>query len=316
MKFQKILQINIPEESLGKEYWQRINKLSSKRGSLPKDDPNILKELEDTDCLLVSFGLVVDKNIIYAAHNLKYIGVLATAFGKIDVEYAKSKGITVSNLPGYGTESVAEFIIAAILENIRGLEEGKRRVRNKNYSESGIPAREIKDSKFGVLGLGRIGLRVAELAQGFGAQVSYWSRNRKQDAEEKGIQYVDLGKLLSESDFISVNLAQTPETENFLNEERFRKIKKGAVVVNTAPMELVNVDALIKRLSSGNITFILDHSDEMSETDLEKLSQYPNCIIYPPIGYITDEARVAKQEMFTSNIENFVKGKPQNIVNK
>lgn len=224
MKFKKILIIGIEENNLDFAYWDRIKTSSDLIVSLPKDSPDIFKELKDVDCLLVNFGVVVSKEMIDLAVNLKYIGILATAYGKVDFNYAKSKEIVVTNLPGYSTESVAEFAVAVILENIRGLEEGKRRVRNKNYSELDISAREIKNSKFGVLGLGRIGLRVAELAQGFGAQVSYWSRNRKQDAEGKGIQYVDLDKLLSESDFISVNLAQTSETENFLNEERFQKI--------------------------------------------------------------------------------------------
>lgn len=183
MKFKKILLINIPEESLGGEYWKRINKLSSQKVSLPKDDPNVLKELKDTDCLLVSFGLVVDKEMIDAAPSLKYIGVLATAFGKIDVDYAKKKKIVVCNLAGYSTESVAEFSIAAILEAIRGLEEGKRRGRSGKYDETGIPAWEIKDKVFGVIGLGGIGRRVSEIAQGFGADVRYWSKNRKKDAE-------------------------------------------------------------------------------------------------------------------------------------
>ncbi len=315
MKFKKILIIGIDENKLDSVYWDRIKSSSDLIVSLPKDSPDIFTELKDVDCLLVNFGVMVSKQTIDLAGNLKYIGILATAYGKVDFSYAKSKGIVVTNLPGYSTESVAEFIIAVILENIRGLEEGKHRTRNKNYSESEIPAREIKDSNFGVLGLGRIGLRVAELAVGFGAQVIYWSRNRKQEAEEKGIQYTDLEKLLSESDFISINLAQTPETENFLNKDRLQKIKKGAVVVNTAAMELVDLNGLTQRLKEGDITFILDHSDEMSEADLKKLSQYQNCIIYPPIGYITNEARIAKQEMFVGNIEAFLEGKPQNTIN-
>ena len=314
MKFKKILLINIPEQSLGEEYWKRIDKLSSQRVSLPKDDPKILKELKDTECLLVSFGLVVDKNMINAAPNLKYIGVLATAFGKIDIDYAKKKKVVVCNLAGYSTESVAEFSIAAILETIRGLEEGKKRARSGKYDETGILAWEVKDKIFGVIGLGSIGRRVAEIAQGFGADTRYWSKNRKKDAEKRGIRYESLDSLIQKADFLSINLAQNKDTEGIFNKTRFDNVKEGGVIVNTAPMELVDLDGLMQRLKKGDITFILDHSDEMNEEDLKKISKFESCIVYPPMAYITKEAAINRREMFTSNIENFLKGKPQNTV--
>ena len=248
-----------------------------------------------------------------AAPNLKYIGILATAFGKVDVSYASKKGIVVCNLPGYSTESVAEFTIAAILEAIRHLEEGKRRGKIGNVSEEGISAIEIKGKVFGVLGLGNIGTRVAELALGFNADVRYWSRNKKTESEEKGIKYEELNSLIANATFLSINLAQTSDTEKILNQSRFQSLKEGAIIINTAPMELIDLGALVERLKKGDITFIFDHSDEMTEEDLMKLLPYENCIVYPPIAYVTKEAALNKQEMFTSNIESFAKGKPVNV---
>ncbi len=315
MKFKKILSINVDKNKVSPDYWERIDALTESKVVLPKDDPQIKDNLKDTDCLLVGFGVVVDKETMDSAPNLRYIGILATAFGKVDTEYAKSKGIVVCNLPGYSTESVAEFTIATILEVIRGLEEGKKRGRVGNVSEAGISAFEIKDKIFGVIGLGNIGTRVAELALGFNADVRYWSRSRKEDVEAKGIKYENLDNLVAEATFLSINLAQTPETEKILNGDRLQSLKPGAVVINTAPIELVELDALIERLKKGDITFILDHSDEMAEEDLKKLSPYQNCIIYPPMAYITKEAAINKQEMFTSNIENFLHGNPVNTVN-
>lgn len=314
MKFKKALLININEQSLGKDYWKRIDKLVEKKVFLPKDSPKISENLEDTDCLLVGFGVSVAKEDVDKSPNLKYIGVLATAFGKIDVTYAKKKGIVVCNLPGYSTESVIEFVFAVILEQIRDLEEGKRRGKILDVSFEGLHAKEIKNKVFGIMGLGNMGRRAAEIALGFDADVKYWSRNRKKDAEKRGIKYEDLDKLISESDFLSIHLAQTPETEKILNKKRISSLKKGAVVVNTTPMELVDIDALSQRLGKGDVTFILDHSDEMSKEDLKKLSKFRNCIIYPPMAFISPEAAVNKQEMFTSNLENFAKGKPQNAV--
>ncbi len=315
MKFKKILLVGIDESKLDSDYWKRLDALAERRLHLPNGSPEIKNELVETDCLLVGFGIKVDREAMDSAPNLKYIGVLATAYGKVDTEYARGKGVLVCNIPGYSTESVAEFVFAAILENIRHLEEGKRRGGAGNYSDAGISASEIKNKIFGILGLGRIGSRVAEIALGFGADVRYWSRNRKEELEQKGIKYEDEASLIPKCDFLSLNFAQTEDTEKFLNEERLEKIKGGSVIVNTAPMELVDIDALERRLERGDVTFILDHSDEMKEDDLKKLSKYKNCIIYPPIAYVSKEARIAKQEIFVKNIESFLKGFPINTVN-
>lgn len=314
-KFQKILTIGIKEFALDSPYWQRVKVLAEKTMSLAKDSPEIKEQLADTDCLLTGFGIVVDKEIIDSAPNLKYIGVLATAYGKVDVDYTKSKGISVCNIPGYATESVAEFVFAAILDHIRGVEKGKKQAREGNYSEAGFSAIEIKNKIFGILGLGRIGGRVAEIALGFGADVRYWNKDRRKEFEIKGIKYEDVDTLIPQCDFLSIHFAQVKDTENFLNKERIQKIKKGAVVTNTAPMELVDINALAERLNEGDITFILDHSDEMSQENINKLSKFTNCIIYPPIAYITEEARITKQEIFVGNIENFLKGSPTSQVN-
>ena len=315
MKFNKILLIGIDQSSLGDSYWGKIDKLTSKKVFVPRDSEDIKKELPDADCLLVNFGVPVTKDNIDRASKLKYIGTLSTAFGKVDANYARKKNIPVCNLAGYSTESVAEFTIAAVLEAIRGLETGKQRGRAGKYDESGIKAWELKNKVFGILGLGSIGRRVAELAQRFGADVRYWSKHRKKDAEKKEIKYQDADTLIPECDFISINFAQTKDTEKFLNAKRINSLKKNAVVINTAPMELVDVDALVKRLAKKDITFMFDHSDETDPKDMNKLSKYPNCIVYPPMAYITDEARIIKQEMFVSNIENFLQGKSKNVVN-
>lgn len=312
MKFQKALLINISESALDKEYWELFDELIGKRVSVSKDSPDILKELPDADCIFTGFGVLITKEMIDVASNLKYIGAYSTAYGRIDIGAAAARDIPVTNLAGYSTESVAEFTIAILLEHIRDLETGKVRARKGEYSEEGINAREIRGSVFGVIGLGHIGNRVAELAHGFGAQVKYWSHHKKD------VSYVfeEIDTLLAECDFLSLHLAEMPETDGFLDAYRIEKIKKGAVVINTAPMELVDISALENRLKKGDITFILDHSDEMSKEDLAKLSAYKNCIIYPPIAYITSEARKAKQEMFISNINNFLEGHPTGVVNQ
>ena len=315
MKFRKIITFNIKDFELDAEYWKRIDSLTEKRVNILTNRSELKKVIFDADCLLIGFSVQADKEIIDSSPQLKYIGKLGTAYGNIDTNYAASKRIVVTNIPGYSTESVAEFVFAIILDHVREIERGKQQARVGNYSESGFSATEIKDKNFGIIGLGKIGNRVGEIAHGFDANVLYWSRNRKKELETKGIKYDDVEVIISKSDFLSLHLALNKDTENFLNEERIMKIKKGAVVINTSPMELVDINALEKRLAKGDITFILDHSDEMTEENLKKLSKYENCIIYPPIAYVSKEARIEKQEIFVNNIENFLKGNTINKVN-
>lgn len=314
MKFKKALLINISEDKLDPIYWKKLDNLVEKKITLPKNSPQIQKELADTDCILTGFQIDVGKKEIDAAPNLEYVGVMATAFGKVDTNYAKKKGVVVVNIPGYATESVAELVFAVILEEMREISKAKRRGSRGNFSEVGIKATEIKDKIFGVIGLGRIGRRVAEIAKGFGADVRYWSQNRKKDLEKSGIRYRDADKLISEANIISLNLAETSETIHFLNKKRIESVKPGSLIVSTVPNTITDLVSLASRLKKGDLTFILDHADELDPKEVKVLSKYKNCIIYPPIGYISDEARIAKQEIFIGNMEAFLAGKPQNTV--
>lgn len=304
-KFKKILVTGFNKSNLDENVWARINKLTNIVVSKPS---------KDVDCLFSRFNKV-DKELIDTLPNLRYIGLLATGTGTVDLNYAKRKKIVVCNIPGYATESVAEWVFGLILEHLRNLERAKQVARKGDFSGNRFSATEIRGKKFGVIGLGRIGGRVAEIASGFGARVCYWSRNRKSGMETKGIRFEQLDTLVSTCDFISLHLLYTKDTEVILGEKQINSFRKGAIVINVAPMELVNIPSLEKRLKRGNITFILDHPDEMNPKDLEKISQYKNCIIYPPIGYVSKEGRALKQDIFISNIENFLKGKPTNKVN-
>lgn len=304
MKLQKILVTGFYRSGLDENIWKRIQKSA---------DKIVFKPEADVDCLFSKFNKV-DKKFIDSFPQLKYIGLLATGFGTVDIAYAKSKKIVVSNIPGYATESVAEFVFGLILEHIHDLEKAKLAGRQGDYSGNGFSAYEIKGKQFGVIGLGRIGSRVAEIALGFGAKVSYWSKNRKKEMEKKGMEYEPINRLISKCDFLSLHLSKVKEAEGILNEKRMNSIKKGAVVINVAPMELIDLSALENRLKKGDMTFIFDHPDEMEKKDVNRITRFSNCIVYPPIGFVTKEARVLKQNIFVSNIENFLKGKPTNRV--
>ena len=258
--------------------------------------------------------MTVDKKVIDAARNLKYVGICATGYGRIDIKHAASKRVTVCNVPGYATESVAEFVFAMLLEHLREIERAKQQVTKNIYSEAGFTGTQIKDKVFGVVGLGRIGQRVAKIAsQGFEAKTIYWSRQKK--TKFGGIKYRPLERIIKESDIISLHLTINKETEKIINKKLINSIKPRAIIINTAPMELIDLRALESRLGKGDITFILDHSDEMTPEDIKRLKEFKNCIIYPPIGFTSLEATKLKKEIFVNNVENFIKRKIINKVN-
>src|SRR3989344_5583374 len=312
MKFKKAVLIKIADTHFDPKYWDKINVLVEKIVSLAIDDPKLKDELKDCDCLLLGFQVPVGEDILAAAPNLKYIGILATAYGTVDFTAAAKRNIPVCNLGGYSTESVAEFTIAAILHEVRNIEEGLKRAQSGNYSFEGIRARELKNSNFGVIGLGNIGNRVAELAAGFGANVSYWSRAKK----DSPFKYQTLEELLSSCTYISVNVAEAKETIGLLNAKNLPLIKPDSVLISTVPPPIINTAALVARLSKNAITFLFDHPDEMPKEELVKLTKLKNCVVYPPIAFLSDEARIAKQEIFISNMTEFLEGKtPKNKVN-
>lgn len=316
MKFKKILLLNYTGKELEKSYWDRVDKLCEEKIIFAADGPTLSNQLKNTDCLLVKLGAKVGKEIMDKAPKLKYIGMLGTGVGGIDLVYAKKKKITVCNITDYATEGVAEFTFGVIIDYLRELERAKHQARKADYSEASFfTGTEIKGKNFGVIGLGNIGSRVAEIAKAFGAKVSYWSRSRKKKLEKIGIKYKTINDLLKSSDIITINLSLNPQTNNFLNKERVKLIKKGALLVNTSPMELIDSKALALRLKNKNISFILDHSDEMTKEQLDLVKPYKNCVIYPPLGYTTQEATALKKGIFVGNLENFLEGKPTNKVN-
>ncbi|MCR4301367.1 MAG: NAD(P)-binding domain-containing protein [Sulfuricaulis sp.] len=314
MKFKKIVMLSYVQSNFSEQAGQRLARLGEEIRALPEDSTEIAHHIADADCLVVETGIYVDQTIINAAPRLKYIGVFGSGYGRVDVQYAASRGITVCNTPGYSTEGVAEFVFGVILEHIREIERAKSRARDGHYSGFGYRGKELKDKKFGIIGLGRIGGRIAEIAsKGFGADVSYWSRNRKPDTEKTGVRFAEISEVLSSSDILSINLPHVPATEKFINTDRIALIKPGAVIVHLAPVEVIDLDGLETRLKRADVTFILDHSDELSPDQANRLARHRHCVMYPAIACITQEAKQAKLAMFFENIENYLDGNPPSM---
>ena len=313
MKLQKIICIGFGGQELEDNYWKELDALAEKW--VIADEATAIAEHSNADAVLLKLGAKFGKDLIDKFPDLKYIGMLGTGYGGIDTEYAGSKSITVTNIADYATQAVAEFTFGILIEWCRGVARALGLAGDGTYEDDEHPGMEIKGKKFGVIGLGNIGRRTAELAQAFGSDVSYWSRTRKKDTDAKGIKYQELDDLLADSDIITLNLALNPETEGIINGDRIQKIKQSAIFINPSPMELIDFDAMVARLKQEDLVFILDHSDEMTEEQLKELKTIARCKIYPAIGYLTREASALKKRIYIDNIKNYLDGKPTNKVN-
>lgn len=310
MKLQKIICLDFSGSELEQKYWEELDDFAESCVLITQED---IPNNNEAEILLVKLGVKINKEIIDQLPSLQYIGMLGTGYGGIDTDYASKRGITVTNIADYATQSVAEFTFGILLEYLRDIAKAKHQAKAGNYSDE-FTGGEIRGKKFGIIGLGDIGMRTAKLAQAFGAEVFYWSRNRKTEAESKGIIYCELDKLIANSDIITLNLALNPDTEGLINIERINSIKNHAIFINPSPMELVNFNGLIERLRRNDIIFILDHSDEMSEEQLRILQPMDNAIVYPAIAYLSREAGELKKRIYIDNIKNYLSGTPTNKV--
>lgn len=313
MKLQKIVCLGFSGSELEDSHWKELDDLTANRALVANEAG--LDSSTDSDGLLVKLGAKVSKELIDKLPDLKYIGMLGTGYGGIDTAYAASKGITVTNIADYATEGVAEFTFGILIEWCRGISRALGLAWDGVYEDDEHPGMEIKGKKFGVIGLGDIGMRTAELAQAFGCDISYWSRTRKEGAEAKGIKYKDLDDLLADSDIITLNLALNPETEGIINADRIAKLKDQAIFINPSPMELVDFASLVERLKKQEIVFMLDHSDEMTKEQLETLKPLNTCKVYPAIAYLTREASQLKKRIYIDNLKSYLDGKSMNKVN-
>jgi len=209
----------------------------------------ILNKIKNTEILCVFVWSQVDERVINKLPNLKFISTMSTGFDHIDLRACKDKKIKVSNVPFYGDNTVAEHTFALILALTRKLPESIERTRQGNFTLDGLQGIDLKGKTIGIIGLGHIGSKVAEIANGFGMKII--ACDPKQDLKLKKklkIQYKDLNHLLSNSDVISLHAPYSKETHHLINKTNISKIKKGALLINTSRGGLVDSEALIMAL--------------------------------------------------------------------
>ena len=252
--------------------------------------------------------------------SLKYIGVLATGYNVVDLQVAHERGIIVTNVPAYSTESVAQMVFAHLLTATNHTERYAMENRQGRWSNSpdfcyyDAPIRELSGKTFGIVGLGHIGSRVAQIALAFGMKVKALT-SKPAEALPDGIQKTDLKELLHTSDVISLHCPLTPGTHHLINAETIGWMNPEAILINTGRGPLVDDHALAAALESGRIkAYCADvMTEEPPKTD-NPLVKVPNAYITPHIAWATLEARQRLIQVATENVRAFISGHPQNVV--
>lgn len=285
------------------------------------DQKEILSRIGDARIVLTN-KTPINEEIIKSAPNLEYIGVLATGYNVIDVAAAVKAGISVTNIPSYGTQAVAQFTFALLLEitshvglHDQLVHEGKWS-SNPDFSFFAKPLTELQGKTLGLVGYGRIAQKVAEIGHVFGMQVIFYN-HRTKEIKKDWLQQVSLDALLKKSDVLSLHVPQTPDTTEMINSSSLKKMKDTAILLNTARGGLLNEQDVADALNSGQIAAaavdVAQHEPLNEDSPLLKAS---NCYITPHIAWAPQETRARLLGIAVDNLTEFLAGRKKNVINK
>lgn len=273
----------------------------------------------DADIVLTN-KVVMDREMMALLPRLKYIGVLATGYNVVDIEAARERDIIVTNVPAYSTESVAQTVFAHLLTVTNRTEHYAQQNRQGRWAENrdfcywDTELTELAGKTMGIVGLGHIGRRVAEIALAFGMQVKAMT-SKKAEELPAGIQKAELQSLLASADVVSLHCPLTEGTKHLIHRETLRLMKPSAILINTGRGPLVDDEALAEALNEGRLrAYCADVVTEEPPKADHPLLHAPNAFITPHIAWATVEARKRLLQTAIGNVEAFVNGHPVNVV--
>lgn len=314
----KILVNNILPQAGLTELYNHFDVIAPQEKEMTKEE--ILKHIPQCDGFL-SAAVKVDREIIDAGKKLKIISNFGAGYDNVDVDYATAQGIMVTNIPQTVTQSTAELTLGLIISLLRRMVEGDRRLRGKIHNAWG-PSDFLGDTlegkTLGIIGMGRIGLAVARLAQAFGMNVIYQKRNpyTKTEEEKYNIKFVELEQLLKTADVVSLHCPLTPATHHLINQDSLKTMKNSAYLVNTARGPVVDENALLQALQTGEIKGAAIDVFEFEPQVTQGLLSLNNVVLTPHIGSSTLETRTTMTRACVKHLIDFFQGKrPTHIVN-
>ncbi len=301
--------------------WKEIEKI----GELyvfPRTSPdNVIEHVGNAEIVLTN-KTVFDANIISQLPNVKYIGVLATGYNVVDLDAATAHDIIVTNIPAYSTDSVAQMTFAHILNVTNQVGHYTHESHNGVWSQCldfcywDKPLVELAGKTLGIVGLGNIGTKVAQIALSFGMNVLAYT-SKKAIQLSSNIQKTSINALLGASDIISLHCPLTDNTRELINRESLSQMRHGAILINTGRGQLVNETDVAEALYSGQLgAYCTDVMCSEPPTIDNPLFKQPNAFITPHIAWASIEARTRLMTIAEQNIQSFLNGSPINVVNK
>ena len=291
-------------EKLGHEF-QYFKKSES-------DDEKIIERLKDSDVAIITNNKF-SKNVIENT-NLKLIDVAFTGFNHVDIEACNEKNIIVENASGYSDDSVAELVLGLTISLMRKFNENRKNMYEDESFK--VVGQIIKGKTVGVVGTGKIGIRVIELFKAFGANILAYSRSEKDEVKNLGANYVSLDELLKNSDIVTIHLPQNKETCGFIGQNELDLMKDKAILINCARGPIVDNDYLAKLLNEDKLRAGIDVFD--MEPPIDKnypLRNAKNTVLTNHVGFLTQEAMDIRCEIVFDNLYKFLDGKIVNKVN-
>lgn len=305
----------------GDNPWDSVRTLGDLQVHERTEAGQVLERARDARILMTN-KTVLDAATLDALPHLEFISVLATGYDVVDIATAKDRGIPVSNVPGYGTRAVAQFVMAQALELCHGVSAHDTSVRQGRWGQGPDwcywlrPQVELADRTMGIVGFGGIGSRVAELAHAFGMRVLAHAPRPKPAPWFKPFGFASLEEVFEESDVISLHCPLTAENEGFVNRELLARMKPDALLINTARGALINEVDLAMALEEGRLGgAALDVLSAEPVKDDNPLLHAPRCLLTPHIAWASQAARVRLMEQTAANIAAFLAGNPINVVN-
>ena len=271
--------------------------------------------------ILLTNKTPITPTLLDACPSVKLVCVLATGYNVVDTAAAKARGIPVCNVPSYGTDAVAQYTFALLLELCHRIGLHDTLVHQGRWSECpdfcfwATPQMELSRKTMGIIGFGKIGRAVGRIARAFGMNVLAYSRSQCDEGRSIG-SYVELDELLRHSDVVSLHCPLFPETREIINAQTIARMKDGAILLNTARGPLISEEAVARALHTGKLRGAA--MDVVTQEPIPKdspLLTAPNCIITPHMAWSPTESRERLLTCVADNIRAFLEGHPQNVVN-
>ena len=301
-----------PLHDFALEYLQKRHATITHAGMIPIPRETLLQNIRDADGLVCFPGDVIDREVIDAADSLKAISTYSVGYDHINIEYAKKKKIRIGYTPEVLTDATADLAMALMLDVSRRVTEGDRIIRagrwNNMFGAYDYLGRDLRSKTLGILGMGRIGTAVAKRAVPFGMNVTY--HNRRPLADNETAAFVDLARLVSESDIISIHVPHTEKTDRMFDKIIFQNMKDTAILINTSRGRIINQDDLVAALTNGIIAGAgLDVFESEPISSENPLLSLQNVVLAPHIGSSTIETRIEMAKLTLKNLELGMAGK-------